>query len=342
MLESLEAIGLTEVLKIIAEIGLCLRRISEVKEEFRELVNELQNLTECLKEMFNLDIPSRHEIAANAVKTMSLTCYPLLKSFHRRMLEIPTDTDIIDGYGFRTVTRKTCGAGGIETARNSQAYIVAHVGSLNMRLLSLAIHSTHKSSMKNSQQASNDSMSKSRFEKMADLIGSPQGSEAFTNQGDSPGNSVSSDDSESADDDEYLMILLAKHRLLANLMREVYRILGYNPTETPGQSPSDAGEVNAGLSAYQGDIERGNCQNKGRKGKKRVLDRDSQPPDEDENDGRKKRPRGEPDPEVNGDGRLYACPFSKYDSRKYNSNRSTGTRFRTCAGPGWETISKLK
>jgi hypothetical protein len=146
----------------------------------------------------------------------------------------------------------------------------------------------------------------------------------------------------STDDNGHVMVLLAKHKILASLMREVYSILGYNPTETPGQSPSDAGEINARPSSYQKDAEHGRSQNKGGKGKKRVRDRASQPPDEDENDGRKKRSRGEPDHLVDGDGRLYACPFFKYDSRKYNCNSSTVKKYRTCAGPGWSNIARLK
>lgn len=328
------------VLDTIAEMIVLIGPKSKVEEEFQELGNELENLNECLKEIFNLYIPSRHEISANAVKTMSLTCYPLLKAFYEKLLI--ARTPLVYEYGSETIMRSINDAEVKKEARKLQAYIAAHVGSLNMRLLSLAIHSNYQSRTKISQPASNGKMPKSRFEKVADLIGSPQGSDAFTNQGDSPGNSTRSDDSGSADDDEYLMVLLAKHKILASLMREVYSILGYNPTETPGQSPSDAGEINAGPSSYQVEAEHGRSQNKGGKGKKRVLDRDSQPPDEDENDGRKKRSRGEPDSLVDGDGRLYACPFFKYDPRKYNCNSSTGKKYRTCAGPGWNKIARLK
>lgn len=328
------------VLDTIANIILLLGPKPELEEEYQELGNGLENLKECLKEIFNLYIPSRHEIAANAVKTMSLTCYPLLKAFREKLLI--TRTPPVYEYDSGAITRRIYEAEVKEEARKLQAYIAAHVCSLNIRLPPPAIHFNYQSRTKSSESASNGQVPMSRSEKLADLIGSPQGSEAFTNQSDSPGNSMRSDDSGSADDDEYLIVLLAKHKILASLMREVYSILGYNPTETPGQSPSDAGEINGGPSSYQVDSEHGRSQNKGGKGKKRALDRDSQPPDEDENDGRKKRSGAEPDPLVDGDGRLYACPFFKYDPRKYNSNSSAGKKYRTCTGPGWENIARLK
>ena len=40
-----------------------------------------------------------------------------------------------------------------------------------------------------------------------------------------------------------------------------------------------------------------------------------------------------------------ACPFYKHDPQRYNpqnDNISSAMRYRTCAGPGWESISRLR
>ena len=73
--------------------------------------------------------------------------------------------------------------------------------------------------------------------------------------------------------------------------------------------------------------------------KRRMRDRDSHSPDANDE---KRRKTSSPKAADGGQGRLYACCFHKYNARKYCSNSDTGTKYRSCAGPGFSTISKLK
>jgi hypothetical protein len=43
-----------------------------------------------------------------------------------------------------------------------------------------------------------------------------------------------------------------------------------------------------------------------------------------------------------GNRRKLACPFHKHDPVTYTCNNITGSKYRTCAGPGFETVSRTK
>ena len=70
--------------------------------------------------------------------------------------------------------------------------------------------------------------------------------------------------------------------------------------------------------------------------KRRLPDRGFSPPGED-NGKSKRRARSEHGPE---DGRLYACPFYKNDPRRYSL--AHGRMYRPCAGPGFQSIARIK
>lgn len=77
-----------------------------------------------------------------------------------------------------------------------------------------------------------------------------------------------------------------------------------------------------------------------KKNKRQIHERESSPPD-DENSGRgEKRRRAEP--QAKEAGLLFACPFNKHDPEKYCPNTDTGTKFRSCIGPGFPSIARLK
>jgi hypothetical protein len=63
----------------------------------------------------------------------------------------------------------------------------------------------------------------------------------------------------------------------------------------------------------------------------------SEPPDEDAGDsGAGKRPRVESDYfEPDGKGRKFACPYFKRNPPKYH-------RWRSCPGPGWDSVHRIK
>ena len=70
-----------------------------------------------------------------------------------------------------------------------------------------------------------------------------------------------------------------------------------------------------------------------------MQDRESPPPDAKDEKKRKSRSSGSGD---SGPERLFACSFYKFNAQKYCSNSDTGTKYRSCAGPGFSKISQLK
>jgi hypothetical protein len=41
-------------------------------------------------------------------------------------------------------------------------------------------------------------------------------------------------------------------------------------------------------------------------------------------------------------GVKFACPFYKRDPQKFRVNDKTGGRYRACAGPGWDSVARIK
>jgi hypothetical protein len=74
-----------------------------------------------------------------------------------------------------------------------------------------------------------------------------------------------------------------------------------------------------------------------------TTEKDTNECDEEQSDARRKRRKirfGSPLAM-----KALACPFYKHDPRRYNpqnENIDSAMRYRTCAGPGWESISRLR
>ncbi len=134
--------------------------------------------------------------------------------------------------------------------------------------------------------------------------------------------------------DAWLAMSFAKHRMMVSLMRDVYSI--FDP-QWRAECRSRTGSQAADTGAYSQDSS-SRTPSSIRKGKRRVDDRDSDPPDGDDKKKRKKDSQKSGD---SGQGRLFACCFYKYNSQKYCSNSDTGTKYRSCAGPGFSKISQL-
>lgn len=67
--------------------------------------------------------------------------------------------------------------------------------------------------------------------------------------------------------------------------------------------------------------------------------------DQEENDGRRKRRKISPKNVASLETQALACPFYKHNPQRYNpqnEDMNSAIRYRTCAGPGWETISRLR
>ena len=138
--------------------------------------------------------------------------------------------------------------------------------------------------------------------------------------------------SPSPENDAWLIVAHAKHRMMISLMRDVYTIF----------DPHWKADVrnNAGTrAASTGQNSSSRTPPSTAKSKRRLQDRDSPPPDGNDEKKRKTKSSNSGD---DGQERLLACCFHKHNARKYCSNSDTGLKYRTCAGPGFSKISKLK
>jgi hypothetical protein len=79
-------------------------------------------------------------------------------------------------------------------------------------------------------------------------------------------------------------------------------------------------------------------------GKKRAQPRDLSSEDEDDGD-QKRQKKANSTNSATSRAQLLACPFNKYDPRiygPYNEDKAMVRKFKTCGGPGWEKIHRLK
>lgn len=164
------------------------------------------------------------------------------------------------------------------------------------------------------------------MDKCLDRIRSP------SSQGDTQSDCTDSSSSHTTGEDPSTIMLFVKHQLITRLMQEAYTIFnsrwaatirtrtGYQSERT--SSPPQAESLSSS-----------------RKGKRRMQDRDSPPPDGSRDKGNK---RSCPGVERQDSGNLFACPFHKYDPEKYCSNPTWGVKYRSCMGPGFTTIARLK
>ena len=145
---------------------------------------------------------------------------------------------------------------------------------------------------------------------------------------------LQSDNTESSNSlpDTQTAMAYVKHILIKTLMREVYSMFdsqwNYNVRSHAGhQSECSLSGSQPGNSSSQ------------KTGKRSLQERESSPPEDDSGRGEK---RQRTDPHTKEVGRLLACPFHKYDPDKYGPNSISGTKFRSCIGPGFPSVARLK
>ncbi len=76
-------------------------------------------------------------------------------------------------------------------------------------------------------------------------------------------------------------------------------------------------------------------------GKRRMRGRRSSRGDDDDSNGKRRKKIGS-NPDPHHQSPRYACPFHKYDAGKYSVKTSITVMYRTCSGPGFTAISRLK
>ena len=150
--------------------------------------------------------------------------------------------------------------------------------------------------------------------------------------------STESDESGSVSsaDDEKLTIVYTKHQIISSLMRDVYAIFSSQwqaNTRTRTTPEAESSRV------LEDSRESTNCSQKNRLGKRANYDRDRSQGDG--NDGKKQKSSSSDITNCELDPKL-ACPFHKHDPTKYCPNIDSGVKYRTCLGPGFSSISRLK
>ena len=158
--------------------------------------------------------------------------------------------------------------------------------------------------------------------------------------GSSNGASSESDSSEdtsiaSTENDPWLTVAYAKHRVMVSLMMDVYAI--FNSQWRIGFR-SQTGSQSASPDAYSQDSSSSKPSSTSI-GKRKADEEDSHSPDGNEE---KKRTIVSLKSGDDSQKRFFACCFYKYNAQKYCSNNHTGTKYRSCAGPGFSKISQLK
>lgn len=142
--------------------------------------------------------------------------------------------------------------------------------------------------------------------------------------------------SPSHENDAWLTLAYAKHRVMVCLMKDVYT--RFNSEWRLGFR-NRTGSQTASSSTYS----RGSSSRKlssTRSGKRQSRDRGSDSVDANRN--KKMKTAFLESEDLANQGRLFACCFHKYNPQKYCYNSETGRKFRSCEGPGFSKISQLK
>lgn len=137
-----------------------------------------------------------------------------------------------------------------------------------------------------------------------------------------------------------LTLAYAKHQIMVSMMQEVYAMVNSQWSAKVKTCVAP----NAGRSRSQ--LESAKSENSSKEScnrKRRNHDREPSPDDRNSEDNNEKKRRGNPKDTRGCDtDRRFACPFYKYNRGKYCPNLDTGTKYRTCTGPGFSSVSKLK
>ncbi|KAM0798476.1 hypothetical protein BDR22DRAFT_374189 [Usnea florida] len=141
----------------------------------------------------------------------------------------------------------------------------------------------------------------------------------------------------SPESEAWFTVASAKHMMMVSLMVDVYDYAIFNPhweidvrSHTGARAPGTRTHAQNSSSRTPASTGRG---------KRQSQDQDSPSPYG--NDVKKRKIKSSQS-EDDGQGRLFACCFHKYDAQKYCCNGDTGSKYRSCGGPGFSKISKLK
>jgi hypothetical protein len=138
--------------------------------------------------------------------------------------------------------------------------------------------------------------------------------------------------------DRKLVVIKAKHELLVTLMKDVYAMLGSKEEVANVRTCATSSESGPSGTFPQGSASE--LPTLGKDSKRRMQGR-KLPREEDNDDGKRRKKTGlSLDPRHHS--RRYACPFHKHNPIRYSVENSIMIRYRTCSGPGFTAISRLK
>jgi hypothetical protein len=151
-----------------------------------------------------------------------------------------------------------------------------------------------------------------------------------------------------SDDDDGLLMSIQLHRDLESLMNEFYNLFAFQFAKTDWhitECPTRQSSKSSSSTRIQG-ASRSSSYQLGRENvtqKRGVQDRDSFGGDEDDGNHERKRSRiHSPSSKVGGIPQKLACPYHKRDPVTYSCNELYGVKYRTCAGPGFRSVGRVK
>lgn len=143
------------------------------------------------------------------------------------------------------------------------------------------------------------------------------------------------DDQYSVEDVAQFFLFSEYHQaVLRNVFAELHRLFENGNQGIISHAPSEAApSVFPQNSSQAAIVSSGNSLNKF--GKRRADGNDGLPDDDDGGGGRKRRRRAPPALDKVTIGPCFACPFFKRNPEKHR-------KWRSCAGPGWKTVHRMK
>lgn len=122
---------------LIKDVIVCLQSSSGSAADYRELMRELEGLAHALHEIEHLRGSPQQEVAISAIKCAALNCNYVLHEFLQKVKKYEKSLgDSVESKKLKAAGRKIQWKLDMEEdVLKLRAYLNAHVGSLNMRML---------------------------------------------------------------------------------------------------------------------------------------------------------------------------------------------------------------
>ena len=205
--------------------------------------------------------------------------------------------------------------------------------------------STWKTGGTNSVMNSGPSMSRSMVQtEVVEIPTTPQGGSAreltYSLVSDADDSEIPSESTPpSPPSYENTVSVRAKHNLIAALMEEVYAMFDLRWTANVGQHAFEKARSSASSSYTEAPSRNGSADHSNRPTRRRKRNQSSG-----DDDHRKRRRNEKRQNEGSSEPKAqpFACPFNRYNPEKYQPTTASGSRYRSCLGPGFVSKSHVK